>query len=207
MLCLAKNSLTLRAAWRGACRGAETRYQKTICEAASDELHLEGVAERLCRQSDSWSGIGEETHDAPDPPCQHVAPSTHPFHNMTEGQTRLHYRSTHSWLSQAAIRSSGMWRQMLPSILHGCHFDTISSFSKKFCPRYFRSGLVVWFKWHYYVPFQHYYLQILDLILASWLTSAENLSQLLYHIYSAILDLFLYEKNTFLRFCNATIKL
>jgi hypothetical protein len=42
----------------------------------------------------------------------------------------LHCISTHSRLSQAAIRSSGMWRQeMLSSILHGCHFDTISSFS------------------------------------------------------------------------------
>jgi hypothetical protein len=64
--------------------------------------------------------------------CKHVAPSTHPFHNTTEGQTRLHCRSIHSQLSQAAICSSGMWRQeMLPSILHGCHFDTISSFSVK----------------------------------------------------------------------------
>jgi hypothetical protein len=37
-----------------------------------------------------------------------------------------------------------MWRQeMLPSNLHGCHFDTISSFSKKFCPGYFLSNLVV----------------------------------------------------------------
>jgi hypothetical protein len=64
--------------------------------------------------------------------CKHVAPSTHPFHNTMEGQTRLHCRSTHSRMSQAAIRSSGMWHQeMLPSILHGCHFDTISSFSIK----------------------------------------------------------------------------
>jgi hypothetical protein len=64
--------------------------------------------------------------------CKHVAPSTHPFHNATEGQTRLHCRSTHSWLSQASNRSSGMWRQeMLPSILHGCHFDTIRSSSIK----------------------------------------------------------------------------
>jgi hypothetical protein len=62
--------------------------------------------------------------------CKHVAPSTHPFHNTTEGQTRLNCRSTHSGLSQAATRSSGMWRQeMFPSILHGCHLDTISSFS------------------------------------------------------------------------------
>jgi hypothetical protein len=44
----------------------------------------------------------------------------------------LHCRSTHSRLSQAASRSSGMWRQqMLLSILHGCHFVTISSFSAK----------------------------------------------------------------------------
>jgi hypothetical protein len=49
------------------CRGAEARYQKTICEAISDELHIEGIAEWLCRQSDSWSGNGEETCDAPDP--------------------------------------------------------------------------------------------------------------------------------------------
>jgi hypothetical protein len=163
------------------CHGAEARYWKTICEAVSDELHLESIAERLCRQSDSWSGIGEETRDAPDPRRQrkrsalswhltglaslslaevtmalflqklvvafhtflwpsyqvsgrtwwkHIAPLTHPFHNTTEGQTRLHCRSTHSQLSQAAIRSSGMWRQeMLPSNLHGCHFDSISSFS------------------------------------------------------------------------------
>jgi hypothetical protein len=50
------------------CRGAEARYRKTIYEAVSNELHLEGVAEWSCRQSDSWSGIGEETCDAPDPP-------------------------------------------------------------------------------------------------------------------------------------------
>jgi hypothetical protein len=51
----------------------------------------------------------------------------------------LHCRSTHSRLSQAAIRSSGMWcQEMLPSILHGCHFDTISSFSiKNFVPDIF----------------------------------------------------------------------
>jgi hypothetical protein len=49
------------------CHGAESRDRKTICEAVSDELNLEGVAERLCRQSDSWSGVGEETRDAPDP--------------------------------------------------------------------------------------------------------------------------------------------
>jgi hypothetical protein len=56
-----------------------------------------------------------------------------------DGQTRLHCRSTHSRLSQAAILSSGMWRQeMLSSILHGCHFDTISSFSiKNFVPDIF----------------------------------------------------------------------
>jgi hypothetical protein len=59
--------------------------------------------------------------------CKHVALSTHPFHNMMEGQAQL---PTHSRLSQVATSSSGMWRQeMLPSILHGFHFDTISSFS------------------------------------------------------------------------------
>jgi hypothetical protein len=52
------------------CRGAEARYRKTICEAVSDEVHLEGVGERLCRQSDSWPGVGEETRDTPDPPRQ-----------------------------------------------------------------------------------------------------------------------------------------
>jgi hypothetical protein len=40
MLCLAKNSLILRAAWHG----AEARFRKTTYEAVSDELHLEGVA-------------------------------------------------------------------------------------------------------------------------------------------------------------------
>jgi hypothetical protein len=77
--------------------------------------------------------------------CKHVAPSTHPFHNTTKGQTRLHCRSTHSRLSQAAIRSSGMWRQeMLPSILHGYHFDTISSFSiKNFVPDIFDQTLYI----------------------------------------------------------------
>jgi hypothetical protein len=71
--------------------------------------------------------------------CKHVAPLTHPFHNMTEGQTQLHSRSIHSQLSQAGIRSSGMWcQEMLPSILHGCHFDTICSFSvKNFVPDIF----------------------------------------------------------------------
>jgi hypothetical protein len=71
--------------------------------------------------------------------CKHVAPSTHPFHNTTEGQIRLQCRSNHSRLSQAAIHSSGIWRlEMLPSILHCCHFDTISSFSsKQFVPDIF----------------------------------------------------------------------
>jgi hypothetical protein len=71
--------------------------------------------------------------------CKNVAPSTHPLHNMTEGQTRLHCRSAHSRPSQAAIHSSGMWHQeMLPSILHGCHFDTTSSFStENFVPDIF----------------------------------------------------------------------
>jgi hypothetical protein len=34
------------------CRGAEAKYRKTIFEEVSDELHLKGVAERLCSQSD-----------------------------------------------------------------------------------------------------------------------------------------------------------
>jgi hypothetical protein len=175
------------------CRSAEARYWKTICEAISDELHLEGVAERSCRQSDSWSGVEEETCNAPDPPRQRKRSSssmdTQPFLNREyhwnvldrlnavcpnaccsisyvsvavlpsfwqnlmqtrcsfntsvsqydgEGQTRLHCRSTHSRLSQTAIRSSGTWRQeMLPSILRGCHFDTISSFSIKMLYRIF----------------------------------------------------------------------
>jgi hypothetical protein len=61
------------------------------------------------------------------------------FNNNTEGQTRLHCRSTHSRLSQASIRFSGIWRQeMMPSILRGCHFDTISSFCiKNFVPNIF----------------------------------------------------------------------
>jgi hypothetical protein len=52
------------------CRGAEARYRKTICGAVSDKLHLESIVEQLCKQSDSWSGVGEETCDAPDPPRQ-----------------------------------------------------------------------------------------------------------------------------------------
>jgi hypothetical protein len=52
------------------CRSAEARYRKTIYEAVSDELHLEGVEKRLCRQSDSWSGAEEETRDTLDPPRQ-----------------------------------------------------------------------------------------------------------------------------------------
>jgi hypothetical protein len=63
--------------------------------------------------------------------CKHIAPSTHLFHNTMEG-------STCSWLSQAATRSSGMWRQKMSSILHGCHFGTISSFCiKNFVPDIF----------------------------------------------------------------------
>jgi hypothetical protein len=51
-------------------RGAEARYWKTICEAVSNKMYFEGVAEWLRRQSDSWSGVGEGTCDAPDPPRQ-----------------------------------------------------------------------------------------------------------------------------------------
>jgi hypothetical protein len=46
--------------------------------------------------------------------------------------------NSHSRLSQTATRSSGVWRpEMLPSILHGCHFDSISSFSLKNLSRIF----------------------------------------------------------------------
>jgi hypothetical protein len=38
-------------------RGAEARYRMAIFETVSDELHLEGVAQQLCRQFDSWSGV------------------------------------------------------------------------------------------------------------------------------------------------------
>jgi hypothetical protein len=74
--------------------------------------------------------------------CTHVAPSTHPFHNTAEWQTRLHCRSTHSRLSQVAIRSSSMWRQeMLPSILYGCHFDNFCTFSiKNFVPDIYQTS-------------------------------------------------------------------
>jgi hypothetical protein len=45
---------------------------------------------------------------------------------------------THCSFNTSATRSSGMWRkEMLPSILHGCHFDTISSFSKNVAPYIF----------------------------------------------------------------------
>jgi hypothetical protein len=75
------------------CRGAEARYRKTICEAVSDEMHLEGVAERLCRQSDSWSGVGEETRDAPDPHCLEMSKS------------HFDWRS----VSQSVLASSPVW--------------------------------------------------------------------------------------------------
>jgi hypothetical protein len=64
------------------CHGAEARYWKTICEAASDELHISSIAELLCRQS----GIGEGTRDAPDPPHQRKRSSSsmdmRPFLNL-----------------------------------------------------------------------------------------------------------------------------
>jgi hypothetical protein len=61
--------------------------------------------------------------------CKHIAPSTHPFHSVTGGKTRLHCRSTHPWLNEPTTRFSGMWCQtMLLNILRGCHFD-MSSFA------------------------------------------------------------------------------
>jgi hypothetical protein len=39
------------------CHGAEARYQKTICEAIPNELHLKGIAEQFCRQCDACSGL------------------------------------------------------------------------------------------------------------------------------------------------------
>jgi hypothetical protein len=113
--------------------------------------------------------------------CKHVAPLTLSFHNMTEGQTQLHCRSTHSQLSQAAICSSGMWHQeMLPSILQSCHFDTISSFSIKNVvldifdqTSYARFSVVMavrmmtfffWVlqgsRWRQYVSLKHWYLPV-----------------------------------------------
>ena len=63
--------------------------------------------------------------------CTYVAPSTHSFHNTTEGKTHLH-GSAQSRLSQATTYFSGMWRQqMWRNILHGCHFDTVNSFCAK----------------------------------------------------------------------------
>ena len=47
--------------------GAEARYEKTIYEAVSSELHLEGgVVEPFCRQCGMCSGLVEEIHGAPD---------------------------------------------------------------------------------------------------------------------------------------------
>jgi hypothetical protein len=52
------------------CHGVEAGHWKTICEAVSDELHLEGVAEEFCRLSDLCSGLGEEIRDAHNLPLQ-----------------------------------------------------------------------------------------------------------------------------------------
>lgn len=49
--------------------GAEARYEKTIFEAVSSELHHEGCVERFCRQSGTCSGLGEEICGAPDLTC------------------------------------------------------------------------------------------------------------------------------------------
>jgi hypothetical protein len=54
----------------GLRHGAEARYEKTICEAVSSELHLEGVVEPFCRKSGTCSGLGEEICGAPDLTCQ-----------------------------------------------------------------------------------------------------------------------------------------
>lgn len=45
---------------------AETGYEKTICEAVSNELHLAGVVEPFCRRSGTCPGLGEEIRGAPD---------------------------------------------------------------------------------------------------------------------------------------------
>ena len=50
--------------------GAEARYEETICEAVSSELHLEGVVEPFCRQSGTCSGLGEEIRGPSDLTCQ-----------------------------------------------------------------------------------------------------------------------------------------
>jgi hypothetical protein len=41
-----------------------------ICEAFSNKQHAEGTAEPFYRQSDSYCGLVEEIHNAPDHPCQ-----------------------------------------------------------------------------------------------------------------------------------------
>ena len=70
MLSLAKNSSTLRAAEHGTMSRFRRQAPETICEAVSDKLHIEGVAEAFYRHSDSGCGLGEIIHDLPDPPCQ-----------------------------------------------------------------------------------------------------------------------------------------
>jgi hypothetical protein len=59
------------AGLRGVARyyGAEVRYWNNICKAVGDELHHEDIAEQqFTRQSDSFSGRGEEMYSALDLP-------------------------------------------------------------------------------------------------------------------------------------------
>jgi hypothetical protein len=129
MLCLAKNSLTLGAEGMVHCRGAEARYRKTIREAVSDELYLEGIAERLCRQSDSWSGIGEETHDAPDPLHQRKRSSTdvRPFlnrkyrSNVLDRLNAVSLNACCSILYISVVVSPSFWQNLMQT---RCFFNT-----------------------------------------------------------------------------------
>jgi hypothetical protein len=55
------------------------------------------------------------------------------FHIVIEGKMCLRSKLLHLWLSQATTFFFGIWCQkMLPNTIHGCHFDNISSSSKKF---------------------------------------------------------------------------
>lgn len=47
-----------------------SQVPRTTIKAVFGELHLEGVAEPFCRQSDTCDGLGKEILDAPIPPIR-----------------------------------------------------------------------------------------------------------------------------------------
>ena len=59
--------VTTQGCWvHGVLSRCRSQVSETMCGAIYDVMHLKGIGKLFCKQSDSHSGLGEETCDTPD---------------------------------------------------------------------------------------------------------------------------------------------